>query len=209
MATCLILWISHVKFLSSLFICDLPHPVFQATWVSLWQPSSSKAAGFKACLLTELPVMEKGEEETQNGRSHLINYNSYQKLSSFSLILLNLFYVSAWVPESYKWLFLYFFPILLFPGKWICHVPFFVLAMLCSMQDLSPCPSCSSVSLDFPGGSDGKASAYNVGDPGSIPGREDPLEKEMAIHSSILAWRIPWQLSILSVAVCTCPSQTP
>ena len=24
------------------------------------------------------------------------------------------------------------------------------------------------------------------------PGREDLLEKEMAIHSSILAWRIPW-----------------
>ena len=24
-------------------------------------------------------------------------------------------------------------------------------------------------------------------------GREDPLEKEMAIHSSILAWRIPWR----------------
>ena len=23
-------------------------------------------------------------------------------------------------------------------------------------------------------------------------GREDPLEKEMTIHSSILAWRIPW-----------------
>ena len=23
-------------------------------------------------------------------------------------------------------------------------------------------------------------------------GREDPLEKEMAIHSCILAWRIPW-----------------
>ena len=23
-------------------------------------------------------------------------------------------------------------------------------------------------------------------------GREDPLEKEMAPHSSILAWRIPW-----------------
>ena len=22
--------------------------------------------------------------------------------------------------------------------------------------------------------------------------QEDPLEKEMAIHSSILAWRIPW-----------------
>ena len=24
-------------------------------------------------------------------------------------------------------------------------------------------------------------------------GQEDPLEKEMAIHSSILAWRIPWK----------------
>ena len=23
-------------------------------------------------------------------------------------------------------------------------------------------------------------------------GSEDPLEKEMAIHSSILAWKIPW-----------------
>ena len=44
----------------------------------------------------------------------------------------------------------------------------------------------------FPGGSEIKASACNVGDLGSIPGREDPLEKEMAPHSSILAWRIPW-----------------
>ena len=24
------------------------------------------------------------------------------------------------------------------------------------------------------------------------PGREDPLEEDMATHSSILAWRIPW-----------------
>ena len=23
-------------------------------------------------------------------------------------------------------------------------------------------------------------------------GQEDPLEKEMATHSSILAWRVPW-----------------
>ena len=44
----------------------------------------------------------------------------------------------------------------------------------------------------FPGSSDGKVSAYNAGDLGSIPGREDPLEKEMAIHSSIHAWKIPW-----------------
>ena len=93
--------------------------------------------------------------------------------------------------------------------------------------------------MDFPGGSDGKAFAYNAGDQGSFPGLgrspgegngtplqysylENPmdggawwatvhevakswtqlsdftltfhfhaLEKEMATHSSILAWRIP------------------
>ena len=37
-----------------------------------------------------------------------------------------------------------------------------------------------------------KASACNVGDLGSILGQEDPLEKEMATHSSIFAWIIPW-----------------
>ena len=31
-----------------------------------------------------------------------------------------------------------------------------------------------------------------VRDMGSISGSEDPLEEEMATHSSILAWRIPW-----------------
>ena len=43
----------------------------------------------------------------------------------------------------------------------------------------------------FPGGSKVKASACNAGDLG-LTGREDPLKKEMATHSSILAWRIPW-----------------
>ena len=86
--------------------------------------------------------------------------------------------------------------------------------------------------LGFPDGSVSKESAYNVGEPGSIPGlgrspgegigcplqylwaslvtqlvknpppmretwvpslgEEDPLEKGMATHSSLLAWRIPW-----------------
>ena len=73
---------------------------------------------------------------------------------------------------------------------------------------------------DFPDGFAGKEFAYNAGDAGvvgSIPGlrrcprgrngnplqdsweiqvqslgREDPLEKCMATHSSILAWKIPW-----------------
>ena len=42
------------------------------------------------------------------------------------------------------------------------------------------------------GGSDGKESACNAGDAGLILGSlEDPLGKETATHSSILAWRIP------------------
>ena len=45
--------------------------------------------------------------------------------------------------------------------------------------------------MGFPGGPDGKESACNAGNLGSIPGWEDPLEKGMAPHSSILAWKIP------------------
>ena len=48
------------------------------------------------------------------------------------------------------------------------------------------------VFLGFPGGSDGKESTGSAGDLGLILGWEDPLEKGMATHSSILAWRIPW-----------------
>ena len=47
----------------------------------------------------------------------------------------------------------------------------------------------------FPDGSVVKnlpAKAGDAGDVGSIPGQEDPLKKEMATHSSILAWKIPW-----------------
>ena len=42
----------------------------------------------------------------------------------------------------------------------------------------------------FPGGSDSKESAYNVGDLGSVLGWADTLEKGMATHLSMLAWRI-------------------
>ena len=34
--------------------------------------------------------------------------------------------------------------------------------------------------------------AGDVKDTGLIPGQEDPLEKEKATRSSILAWKIPW-----------------
>ena len=39
---------------------------------------------------------------------------------------------------------------------------------------------------------DGNESTCNVGAQVQPLGREDPLEKEMATHSSILAWEIPW-----------------
>ena len=42
----------------------------------------------------------------------------------------------------------------------------------------------------FPGGLDSKESACKTRV--QSLGREDPLEKEMAAHSSILAWEIPW-----------------
>ena len=42
------------------------------------------------------------------------------------------------------------------------------------------------------GGSDAKTCVYNEGDLGSIPGSDDSLEKEMATHSSTLAWKIRW-----------------
>ena len=48
------------------------------------------------------------------------------------------------------------------------------------------------VVLGFPSCSNGEESACNAGDPGSVLGQEDPLEKGMATHSSTLAWRIPW-----------------
>ena len=53
----------------------------------------------------------------------------------------------------------------------------------------------------FPGGSDSKVSACNAGDPGLILGQEDPLEKGMATHLSILAWRIPRQKRLVGYTV--------
>ena len=46
--------------------------------------------------------------------------------------------------------------------------------------------------MGFPGGADGKESACNAGDSGSILGLGISPGEEMATHSSILAWRIPW-----------------
>ena len=44
---------------------------------------------------------------------------------------------------------------------------------------------------NLPGDTVVKNLPVNAGDLGLIRGREDPLEREMATHSSILAWEIP------------------
>ena len=44
--------------------------------------------------------------------------------------------------------------------------------------------------MGFPGGSAGKETACNAETPVQFLGREGPLEKGKATHSSILVWRI-------------------
>ena len=59
----------------------------------------------------------------------------------------------------------------------ICHLCFFIIAILIG---------------GLPGGASGKGPTCKWEMWVQSLGWEDPLEKDMAIHSSILAWRIPW-----------------
>ena len=61
------------------------------------------------------------------------------------------------------------------------------------MIDIVECLLCPGI---FPGGTVVKNPSVSAGDAREnrvqCLGREDPLEKEMATCSSILAWEIPW-----------------
>ena len=46
--------------------------------------------------------------------------------------------------------------------------------------------------VNFPGGSEGKTSVYNVGDLGSTTGLGRSPGEGKLTHSSTLAWKIPW-----------------
>ena len=48
----------------------------------------------------------------------------------------------------------------------------------------------------FPGGSDGKESAFNAGDLGSVPGLGRSPGEGMTTHASILAWEIYGERSL-------------
>ena len=67
-----------------------------------------------------------------------------------------------------------------------------VHAVVQSRTQLKQLSSSSSHIRGFSGGLVVKNPPANAGFSGLIPGREDLLEKRMATHSSILAWRIPW-----------------
>ena len=61
-----------------------------------------------------------------------------------------------------------------------------------------------TLQMSFPGGSDGKESACNAGDLGSIPELGRSREGGMATHSPILAWSIlmvrgAWRTTVLGV----------
>ena len=77
----------------------------------------------------------------------------------------------------------------------ICHCFHFFFFYL-PWNDATRCHDLSFLVLsfkpDFPGGSDSKESASNMGDPGSIPGSGISPGEGNATYSSILAWEIPW-----------------
>ena len=50
----------------------------------------------------------------------------------------------------------------------------------------------TNLPMGLPGGSDGKASVYKWKTCVQSLGQEGLLEKEIATHSSIFAWKTPW-----------------
>ena len=79
------------------------------------------------------------------------------------------------------------------PGQELASLASSALAVgfLTTAQQGSPHCQAWQPLKGFPGGAEGKASACSAGDLGLVPGQEDPLEKEMAVYSSTLAWENP------------------
>ena len=101
-------------------------------------------------------------------------------------------------PQSFQWVFRDSFSY-----DWLFWSP------CCSRdsQESSPAPQCEGISslalclllfyvcINFPYGSSSKEFTSNTGKTElwvQFLGQEDLLEEEMAIHSSTLAWKIPW-----------------
>ena len=98
-------------------------------------------------------------------------------IDSFMVSLVTIKQIVTWITGDYS-----FHPTLLPLPDWIKD-----LGMECSPRLLKKKPW-----MGFSGGSDGKESACNVGDLGSIPGLGRSPGEGVATHLSIVAWRIPW-----------------
>ena len=181
------------------FMMDwLYHLAVQGTLKSLLQQHSSKASiiWHSAFFMVQLlhPYMTTGKtialsRQTFVGKVMSLLFNMLSRL------------VIAFIPRnkclSISWLQLPSAVILepkkrksvtgstVFPS--ICHEVVGQDAMIFVFWMLSFKPAFLLSSFTF-----GKASAYNAETWVRSLGWEDPLEKEMATHSSILAWRIPW-----------------
>ena len=70
-------------------------------------------------------------------------------------------------------------------AEWELSLPLFMLF-------LHEVRSQNLLGIYFYCGSDSRETACNTWDPDLVSGWEDPLEKGMATHSSLLAWRTPW-----------------
>ena len=68
-----------------------------------------------------------------------------------------------------------------------------IIAKLWNIMSQTLSKGLTYINLVLPGSSDGKESiCLQFKRPGFNLGWEDPLEEEMATHSCILAWEIPW-----------------
>ena len=75
------------------------------------------------------------------------------------------------------------------PGQ--LHLLLILIIMTIITGNFLVCLDCRYRYQGFPGGSVIKNLPADAGDSGDVS-REDPLEEEMATHSSIVAWRNPW-----------------
>ena len=73
---------------------------------------------------------------------------------------------------------------------WMCSMDYKVWCQF--IHSFARCPLDTALCWGFPDGAAVKNLPDNAGEEVQSPGREDPLEKELAIHSSILAWETPW-----------------
>ena len=79
-----------------------------------------------------------------------------------------------------------------FEFKFKCKLPLWVMAMILSSADTDHQFPDSWLNTFLASLVPQMVKNLQCSDPGLISGWEDPLEKEMATYSSVLAWRIPW-----------------